>query len=403
MVISLLPTRLPDESLYSLVARIGWLNGLGSHQEACAFMFGNLDEERVGDAHADIENFCAVTRNVYGQLEALVDSATTLPFFRRLGTDPRVASAHGQIAQSNVVDTSQRGLGLAALSNGYAHIWRWCPVCSEENTREHGMTYWHRSHQLPGVVVCTKHRMSLLEVNLPYRMRQQYFVLPSRIPEHLERLDSCPINADLDLALQLALFAENILHDTSQGNSADTIQGAVLDGLVARGLVNKGGKIPKRELVEDLSTCFGPISLNEFISPLVNEQHLMRLASALTTTTQVRPALLNLILIYWLFGSWALFLEYCAWRKALGPSGGAPVTPKKPNSDISPIDDKEPLRRSHRRVCLSYLQHHFDATKSDFWRAHPRSCRWLTLHDRGWIDQHLPTAVSYRGRQLQLF
>jgi hypothetical protein len=44
---------------------------------------------------------------------------------------------------------------------------RFCPQCLREDLRQHGESYWHRLHVLPGVYTCTDHHSPLLGTNLP--------------------------------------------------------------------------------------------------------------------------------------------------------------------------------------------------------------------------------------------
>ena len=46
---------------------------------------------------------------------------------------------------------------------------RYCPECASEDTTLFGETYWHRAHQLLGVVYCTKHLVRLLDSNVPVK------------------------------------------------------------------------------------------------------------------------------------------------------------------------------------------------------------------------------------------
>jgi hypothetical protein len=39
--------------------------------------------------------------------------------------------------------------------------WRWCADCIEEDQDTHGMPYYHRDHQLPGVFHCARHQLRL--------------------------------------------------------------------------------------------------------------------------------------------------------------------------------------------------------------------------------------------------
>jgi len=42
-----------------------------------------------------------------------------------------------------------------------SRVWRWCPECVDENTACYGVRYWHVIHQLPSVISCPKHDLTL--------------------------------------------------------------------------------------------------------------------------------------------------------------------------------------------------------------------------------------------------
>lgn len=40
---------------------------------------------------------------------------------------------------------------------------RFCKECREEDVRKVGEAYWHRTHQLPGIMTCYRHKAWLVE------------------------------------------------------------------------------------------------------------------------------------------------------------------------------------------------------------------------------------------------
>ncbi|RYV01883.1 hypothetical protein SOPP22_12035 [Shewanella sp. OPT22] len=40
--------------------------------------------------------------------------------------------------------------------------WRWCSDCVKEDTKNYGIPYYHRDHQIPGVFRCLKHQCTLV-------------------------------------------------------------------------------------------------------------------------------------------------------------------------------------------------------------------------------------------------
>lgn len=44
-------------------------------------------------------------------------------------------------------------------------VWRFCPACAKQEVHDLGESYWHRSHLLPGVLVCREHREGLRQIS----------------------------------------------------------------------------------------------------------------------------------------------------------------------------------------------------------------------------------------------
>lgn len=79
------------------------------------------------------------------------------------------------------------GIGLKTLigrvANGFgANVsLRHCPLCAVADLAQYGMSYWHRSHHLPGVTSCYLHGINLcehIEIDIA-RHRQQIVLAPS--------------------------------------------------------------------------------------------------------------------------------------------------------------------------------------------------------------------------------
>ncbi len=391
-----LPKPLPDETLYSLFARIHWLNDYGNARECCAMLLGDGERLRVADSRFDPVHFDSVTRGFYGGVRLILTKLTPTNFFQRLGTHPSVEIPH-RLHPDDAVALAVSN-GLATLSNGRAHLWRWCPSCLKRDQDTYGVAYWHRKHQLPGVVICCEHQTSLLETTLPYQARQQEFIMPGRLPGRARIKLVCSAGAP-PTAMALAQFAEQILLDDAVEGSPESVQGALVDGLAEAGLVSRAGRIRKKAFVAEWKNLYADISeLTEFAPPL-NERCLPSLVEALNQHGWLLPATTTLMLANWLFGSWQLFKEHCRWRKVFLLTG---VAEERQWSKVA-ANTPEDARKSHRDTCIEFLKSYPGATRKDFWATHPKSCRWLHTHDKEWLQRQLPTAHRSGVMQLELF
>src|SRR4030042_7010586 len=62
---------------------------------------------------------------------------------------------------------SKRGINTSRVK--VPQFLRYCPECVSEDFERWGETYWRRTHQLPGVLVCTDHKGGLANSVVPYR------------------------------------------------------------------------------------------------------------------------------------------------------------------------------------------------------------------------------------------
>ena len=53
---------------------------------------------------------------------------------------------------------------------------RYCPVCAYEEKNEYGEMYWHRSHQLKGIMYCSKHGVKLKESAIDLKSIKTAFI-----------------------------------------------------------------------------------------------------------------------------------------------------------------------------------------------------------------------------------
>lgn len=67
--------------------------------------------------------------------------------------------------------------GLKATGMQVMHPTRMriCPACREEDLAQFGETYWHRTHQIPGSLICPAHQAFLLDTNVWYNNRSTHY------------------------------------------------------------------------------------------------------------------------------------------------------------------------------------------------------------------------------------
>ena len=170
----ILPSVMPDELARSLVRRMCVLNGVAGPDALVA------DMASLFSAHSHATSpplWCDLLASVNRvSPQAFHASHTLLPFLRAVRPaaecftfgsvrDRRESSAHG----SHVDGFTKQTLYL-------------CPECTKEDMNFWGFSYWRRSHQLPGSVLCQKHLIGLQKIRTSTWKTLPHDALKSSIP-----------------------------------------------------------------------------------------------------------------------------------------------------------------------------------------------------------------------------
>lgn len=180
MVGGFFPTPYPDECYYSILCRYFVRSGSTNNSHTIKQLFGNaqclstslffpmrLDciERWIPKATAITRETIAMDHSMYPYM-AMVFSVQ----FRKDMT--RILS--GQKPKTNV-DLYGRHKSWRL----WPEYLRYCPRCVSEDKRLYGETYWHRTHQLPGMIYCTKHHVRLMDSDVPVRATTNTFYAAS--------------------------------------------------------------------------------------------------------------------------------------------------------------------------------------------------------------------------------
>jgi hypothetical protein len=124
----------------------------------------------------------------------------------------RVAQLERQIgeAPSTVI---YKAVGMIQYRKRCVELLRFCLKCALEDEVLYGEPYWHRNHQLPGVLVCTKHgeflRPTKVTMHGACLMRAKYEIQRSPIPAGN---DSKPDRILVELANDARRILEDNIH-----------------------------------------------------------------------------------------------------------------------------------------------------------------------------------------------
>lgn len=258
-MLALFPVPYKDELLYSLCARYGRLMGHSSRKTTLLHLFGRTTVTAVVDLPTRLDALAEQLVPLGGpSADELIDQHTLFPFFAAFYSSQKKREVRAAMREEGHPHWL---LGLMASRVPQIQALRYCPVCVNEERGRLGETYWHRSHQLPGVLVCKTHGVWLeeSEVILPAPVSRQAFLPADKVvPRHV-LARHIPEGGEREILVDLAQRASNLLK-TPLSITPSELQSQYLNALAECQLATYSGQLHINKLEEALSE-FIPTSM----------------------------------------------------------------------------------------------------------------------------------------------
>jgi hypothetical protein len=237
------PEIYPDETLYSLLARIAILNG-GDHLQAIGLLLGKGHPTSVIGCPVNIVHFCEITNGVYGEPKDLLCRLTVLPLLVDLGV--LVTSTLFDVESGNL----RPELDSMVFGTTRGCSWRICSECMDRDSRTYGVAYWHRAHQLPTTQYCVEHGALLNSYSLRRKDLHEQLVMPTRLSSRIRNLEEVTRRLPGKPWRELSELGQEALIGHQTHFSRRVVRAAIIAGLKQRLLLTASGKVdfPSYEL-----------------------------------------------------------------------------------------------------------------------------------------------------------
>lgn len=260
MSIGYFPSLLPDELLYSQIARFARHRGLSVDGSLATELFGRRHAVAAIDLPGGLE---ALSRRVGPEgrhgVDAMIDQATLHPFYAATAS-PRVVAAT-RLAMAGSSSGVHTRFGIAAFRIPVPTRVRFCRLCLREMEQTHGERYWRRSHQLPGIVVCPDHGASLVSAATE-RIAGRHRYLSAEIATRIDDGTAQPpelTGIARQSALELAIAASALLDRRHDGVEPDRLAVGYRQRLLDVGLASRSGRVDQQRLRAGLELRWGAL------------------------------------------------------------------------------------------------------------------------------------------------
>lgn len=153
-------------------------------------------------------------------------------------------------------------LGIQAGSLFKEHNLKYCPICAQDDINKYGDVYFHRVHQVDGILLCEKHGCILknYSVDNVFTSRLEYIRLDIKNLDLLvEYIDNKIISEKLQ---KISKSVKYLLDTELYKYNSDNIHGKYLNLLNERNLLTVKGVVRQKDLSQQIKYHFGEELLN---------------------------------------------------------------------------------------------------------------------------------------------
>lgn len=146
---------------------------------------------------------------------------------------------------------------------------RFCPSCLAEDKSSYGEVYWHRLHQVPGVIVCPHHGHFLLDSSVPiHGLNKHEFIPASEENCQNHNVRTCFDKSVFTKFIDLALDIRQLLYIKGVNLETAKLKELYVSNLKDKGLATSTGRVYQEDLAKEFVTFYGIDFLKTVYSPV---------------------------------------------------------------------------------------------------------------------------------------
>ena len=229
-------------------------------------------------------------------VEEIINKHTLYPFFTAF-MDEDLSTRIFNLMKGSSCTGISGVVGIQMMSINKSKFLKFCPICMQEDIQIYGEYYWHRLHQVPGMLVCPKHKVPLENSTVSISSDRPSLVLPSK--------DNCISNSTdykeetIDKLYNLAKDIEKIFRLSINKRDKLWYRENYINYIISKDLATLNGSIKTKELIKSFKSYYGDSILDILESNIELNNYYNWLYKILKTTESVSP-IRHLLLIKFL-------------------------------------------------------------------------------------------------------
>ncbi|WP_410986576.1 TnsD family transposase [Bacillus cereus] len=274
MVLGFLPKLYEDELLYSWCARYHICLKNDSPKQTMEELFNKRSQVAVADLPTNLE-FLSNQINTFMNytVDDLIRKHTLYHYYTNFCKQNIKEEIKSIMKLANKQGAVHMMAGIMANKVKDKKYFSFCPKCFEEDKKERGEFYWRLIHQLPSVLICTKHKSFLQQSSVPFRPNNPHrFIAPS--------IETCITNKNISQVKQKNLKHLLVIAQQSQkvalyewNFSWKKLQNCYKYLLQHKGLASVTGIVDQKKLANQFQRFYGTELLILLQSPVNYEDN----------------------------------------------------------------------------------------------------------------------------------
>lgn len=291
---------LPNETIYSWLARAGLISGLATDHDFLLVRLGYTGQQLTSIFPPFIVQ---VSQSVGLDINEIITKHGVLPFFKPFIRSDVFQEAFTKMLEGSCTDAYSQ-FSLLANRIPELTVLCYCPQCAAQDIKNVGVAYWHVAHQLPWINYCPFHLIKLEAI----KRERKLLVLPPQVVSEGKGLTQASLKQARLAQDAYALWSLNL-----EAIDSDVLRKVYLHGLNANNLVCNYGSVRQEQWQTSLKeywvnelpkglfdAVFGGSKSNSYPSNFIYQSHAQF------------HSLKHLLVIQHLFGSLSEFLKCCS-------------------------------------------------------------------------------------------
>lgn len=254
------PRLYEDELLYSALARYHKRSGNINKQDTLRDIYSSVDIAASvflpSNIRRIVENMppnCPYTE------EYIINNHTLYPFYTAF-SELKVSEELFNLMVGEKKGNTYAKIGAIGGTLKFNEYLKFCPECLKEDIEKHGETYWHRVHQVPGVLICPNHKVLLKNSRVKTQLFKKSDIIAADEYNCLSNLEESCTNyseEDIDKLYDLSLDIYYIINNEINKKNIERYQVNYINYLMKEDLATLNKMVKQKELCDKFKAYYG--------------------------------------------------------------------------------------------------------------------------------------------------